>query len=201
MVQNELLMSYLREDMDAECHSYETISPGFNLTGAVGYVDMILIDCQNREAFNPWSTFPFENARDARKGCLLFFNVSRDSDIDQSALAFGIRGIFYHGDSYEIMSKGIKAVLNGELWFSRKALTNCVIDNKSDGRIPSDQSDCLTLREKEILCYLATGTGNREIASTLSISLHTVKTHIYNIFKKINVKNRFQASLWAAKYI
>jgi DNA-binding CsgD family transcriptional regulator len=46
---------------------------------------------------------------------------------------------------------------------------------------------------------VAIGATNEEIGDKLCISPHTVKTHLYNIFKKINVPNRIQATLWAAK--
>ncbi len=57
----------------------------------------------------------------------------------------------------------------------------------------------LTQREKEILDLIATGFSNQQIADELFISPHTVKTHLHNIFKKINVKRRLQAALWAAQ--
>ncbi|MFQ5715572.1 MAG: response regulator transcription factor, partial [Nitrospinales bacterium] len=60
-------------------------------------------------------------------------------------------------------------------------------------------ADKLTLREKEILLHIASGACNKEIAEQLSISLSTVKVHISNSFRKINVDGRLRAALWAAK--
>ncbi|WDP93254.1 MAG: response regulator transcription factor [Desulfobacter sp.] len=59
----------------------------------------------------------------------------------------------------------------------------------------------LTRRQKEILGLIAKGCSNKEIADTLFISPLTVKTHLQNIFAKINVKQRLQAALWAAKHL
>jgi LuxR family transcriptional regulator of csgAB operon len=55
----------------------------------------------------------------------------------------------------------------------------------------------LTAREKEILILITAGDLNDEIAERLCISFHTVKNHVYNVFKKIGVSSRFQAALWA----
>ena len=45
------------------------------------------------------------------------------------------------------------------------------------------------------------GLSNQEIAESLCISYHTVKTHVYNIYQKIDAPDRFQATLWAAKHL
>jgi len=66
--------------------------------------------------------------------------------------------------------------------------------------LPELQMDSLTVREKEILQRLSEGMKNAEIASELAISLNTVKTHIYNIYKKIGVSNRLQAAIWATAH-
>ena len=59
----------------------------------------------------------------------------------------------------------------------------------------------LSGREKEVLRFVAVGLGNDEIANKLNLSPHTVKTHLYHIYKKIGVTNRLQATLWAAAYL
>jgi len=50
----------------------------------------------------------------------------------------------------------------------------------------------ITKREMEIIQLLLSGKSNKEIEASLFISPHTVKNHIYNIFKKVHVKNRYE---------
>lgn len=57
----------------------------------------------------------------------------------------------------------------------------------------------LTLREKEVLKLIAKGVSNHDIAEKLYLSEVTVKSHISNIFKKLDVKNRTQAVLVATQ--
>lgn len=66
------------------------------------------------------------------------------------------------------------------------------------GTISDEQEVRLTLREQEIIRLIAQGFSNREIAGILNISSDTVKTHVRNIFSKLNVKDRTQAAVWAA---
>jgi DNA-binding CsgD family transcriptional regulator len=54
----------------------------------------------------------------------------------------------------------------------------------------------LTRREQEVLGLVATGLSNAEIAATLFIAAGTVKKHVDNIFEKLDVHNRTQASTW-----
>jgi len=63
---------------------------------------------------------------------------------------------------------------------------------------PTDgQEVILTLREQEVLRLIARGFSNKEIASILNISFDTVKTHVRNIFSKLNVTDRTKAAVWA----
>ena len=60
-------------------------------------------------------------------------------------------------------------------------------------------SDNLTKREREILVLITKGKLNKEIANELNITERTVKNHIANLFKKINVYDRTQAAVYAIK--
>lgn len=57
----------------------------------------------------------------------------------------------------------------------------------------------LTPREREILVLLATGMSNRNIAGLLFLSSRTVQSHLYRIYRKINVRNRTSATLYAIR--
>jgi DNA-binding CsgD family transcriptional regulator len=67
-----------------------------------------------------------------------------------------------------------------------------------DRIIADGQGVHLTLREQEVIRLIAQGFSNRDIAGILNISPDTVKTHVRNIFSKLNVKDRTRAAVWAA---
>ncbi|MCW2278829.1 response regulator transcription factor [Heliophilum fasciatum] len=62
------------------------------------------------------------------------------------------------------------------------------------------RGDDLTEREKDVLSLIGRGASNQAIAQTLFISEKTVKNHITSIFRKIQVKDRTQAALFAIKH-
>jgi len=70
---------------------------------------------------------------------------------------------------------------------------------KSSGIVKPRTTELLSEREKEMLKLLATGMGNKEIASRLCLSLRTVKAHMSNIFTKMNVASRSEALVEALR--
>ena len=64
---------------------------------------------------------------------------------------------------------------------------------------PNKPVDPLTDREREVLSLIGNGATNREIAKTLIISEHTVKSHLRSILNKLNVHNRQQAAVYAER--
>lgn len=64
-------------------------------------------------------------------------------------------------------------------------------------QLPADADDTalsLTPRERDVLALVAQGSADKEIAAELSISLHTVKTHLRNILSKLQVSSRHEAA-------
>ena len=57
----------------------------------------------------------------------------------------------------------------------------------------------LTNRELQVLRHVALGLSNREIGRSLGISIETVKEHVQNILRKLDVSDRTQAAVWAVK--
>lgn len=132
---------------------------------------------------------------------VVFLNLSPVDDLESEALALGVKGIFYLTDTPGNFEKGIQAVLNDELWFSRAIISKYLNNSQQLAKnLAGDKpASLLTSREKQILLMIVAGSNNRKIAETLCISPHTVKTHLNNIFGKIMVSDRVQALLWAVK--
>lgn len=128
----------------------------------------------------------------------MLFNVDPKERNEQEILAYGFRGVLYHDAPVDFFPRAVRAVLGGELWFPRKVLERNFLFGVSAPATNASVGAALSFREREILAMLASGKSNQFIADTLNISHHTVKTHAYNIFKKINVSNRLQAAVWVS---
>jgi DNA-binding NarL/FixJ family response regulator len=68
-----------------------------------------------------------------------------------------------------------------------------VLTGDGEAEEPTEAASALTEREREVLVLLAEGHSNREIASSLFVSLPTVKTHLAHIYAKLGAKNRNEA--------
>ena len=108
----------------------------------------------------------------------------------------GIRGYIKATDSPAIMIKAIQAVFNGEIWAERRILEKAISNPSLLSEIPHVNVPGLaplTNREKEMLTLVMQGESNKEIAARSSISERTVKTHLYRVYRKLNVKSRTKA--------
>ena len=130
------------------------------------------------------------------KTSLAAFNI-RDMDHALEALSCAqLKGVFYRNESLEVICKGIHALLEGELWMSRDLMARLILFYRKYQSNAFRPACGLTNREMEIISLLSAGSSNQQIADKLFVSEHTVKSHLYNIFRKINVHNRIQALNW-----
>ena len=203
MMQNELLRSFLEQEtgLKGSCFpDLESIIPIDANDSSIPQV--FILDCKNIDMKNLWANIREWNRSHDFPHFFVLGNAIADSAFEKRAMDSGIHGIFYNNDHLPLIAKGICAVLQGDLWYSRKAMAKCLMEEKSLADSKTHPAAfCLTFKEREILVCIASGYTSKAIADELCISLHTVKTHIYNIYKKINVNNRLQASLWATKYL
>lgn len=129
---------------------------------------------------------------------VLILTVHNETEYLLKAVDIGVDGYILKDSESAELKKAINAVLNGESYIQPSlipALNNRLIARDVD----KDKIDSLTKRELEVLIQVANGMFNKEIATSLDISERTVKNHISNIFKKIDVSDRTQAAVFAIK--
>lgn len=129
---------------------------------------------------------------------ILILTVHNELEYLIEAVEIGVDGYILKDSESVELKKAIRAVVEGENYIQPSlipALNNQLVNRD----IEKDKINLLTNRELEVLIQVANGMFNKEIATNLNISERTVKNHISNIFKKIDVSDRTQAAVFAIK--
>ncbi len=129
---------------------------------------------------------------------VLILTVHNELEYLMNAVDIGVEGYIMKDSESAELKKAIRAVRDGENYIQSSlipALNNQLLNRDVD----KDKVASLTNRELEVLVQVANGMFNKEIATNLNISERTVKNHISNIFKKIEVSDRTQAAVFAIK--
>ncbi len=132
----------------------------------------------------------------------IMLNLAHDLETEELASWPEVKGIFGPKDPMDKVSQGMSAIVKGDNWLPRRVLEQLVTYYKVKEKVPFSEPDLdveLTRRETQVLKVLKEGGSNMEIADSLFISEHTIKSHLYNIFRKLEVKNRTQATSWAKR--
>jgi DNA-binding NarL/FixJ family response regulator len=199
-LENELIASCLKRDAGGECFVLEDINQ-VPIGAEKDFVKqrLVLLCCQGKNLKDILAEVEDYYKKKPASNHMVLFNVPSHWKFEKKFLSKGIQGFFYKHDPLSIFLKGVGAVFDGKLWLSRDLMTRFILEDTDKDKSLRQGSDNLTERQTEVLALIAVGATNDEIADKLCISPHTVKTHLYKIFKKINVPNRVQAALWAAK--
>ena len=197
-VNNELLASFLEAKMGAKCIAKETIDDVVDVEDSESEKPkLVLLDCFAKDHERLFLEVEAYCRNMGTSDSIAVFNLIRGLRIEEELVIRGIRGIFYANDLPEHLQKGVLGLLEGKIWISREILSKFIPENENAKRLSAEETSVLSEREIEILNLVAQGAMNTEIAKTLYISRHTVKSHLYNIYKKIKVSSRLEAALWA----
>jgi DNA-binding NarL/FixJ family response regulator len=108
----------------------------------------------------------------------------------RSLLRAGVRGYVLKDEAIETLVQAIITVVSGGVWFSR-SIANRLAN-------ASSRPD-FTERELDVLNVLALGASNEDIADRLSVTERTVRYHLKNIYRKIDVSSRGEGIAWAVR--
>lgn len=129
---------------------------------------------------------------------VIVLTIHNDVDYLIKALDVECNGYVLKDSDSDTLKNAIMTVYSGET-FIEPQLTQLLNSNLAKRDVMKEKLNELTKREIEVLKLVANGMLNKEIAATLSISERTVKNHVSNIFRKIEVSDRTQAAVFAIK--
>lgn len=133
---------------------------------------------------------------------VLILTIHNEVEYLMRAVEIGVAGYLLKDSESSVLKEAIFAVYNGENFIDSTMTPLLKEQNylKELQREARSKEKVLSTREIEVLCALAEGLYNKEIASKLQISEKTVKNHVSNIFKKIGVSDRTQAAVYAIRH-
>lgn len=157
--------------------------------------DLILLDL-NMPGLNGLDTLT-QLREIALSGRVVVFSVSDNEEDVISALKRGADGYLLKDMEPEYLLKALHQAAAGQIVLS-EALTPILVARLREAQ-PGQTRDInqLTRREREILQLISDGMTNKAIARKLDISESTVKVHVKYLLKKMNLKSRLEAAVWA----
>ena len=159
-------------------------------------VDVLLLDINmpNMNGLEALKNIKYNNI-DVK---VLILTIHNEIDYLMKAVEIGCDGYVLKDSDSNLLKKAIYTVHEGNT-FIQPSLTPMLNAGLASKMEVDDKLNELTRREIEVLKLIAEGLFNKEIASKLDISERTVKNHVSNIFKKIDVSDRTQAAVFAIR--
>jgi DNA-binding NarL/FixJ family response regulator len=153
------------------------------------------------------ATLGFEITRQVRAAhagtrVVLLMDTSNPSDVID-AFRCGAQGIFSRTESSKTLAKCISSVHQGQVWANSaelRYLLEALRESEPLQLMDSRGDAILSKREQDVVRCVAEGLSNREIASRLSLTEHTVKNYLFRIFDKLGVSSRVEVVLYAFRF-
>lgn len=123
---------------------------------------------------------------------ILFLTMHQDDASVITAMKTGARGYFLKDADKDEILRAIRAVAAGEAIFSAEVAAR-MIDYATRSSVPLERFTQLTVREKEVLTYMADGCSNAEIGEALGLSAKTVSNYVTIVLNKLPAADRAAA--------
>lgn len=130
---------------------------------------------------------------------VIMLTIHGDREYLLETVNLGASGYVLKDTGTESLITAIRGVYQGERYI-HPSMEEDLAEGLAAQSEPDPEKDKLTRREIEVIALIAEGLNNKEIAERLYISEKTVKNHVSNLFKKINVSDRTQAAIFAFKH-
>jgi DNA-binding NarL/FixJ family response regulator len=191
----------LESTIDIQCVVCKGMPSGAAFIQSSSIPSVLLIDCLGYDNDTVERNIHRHNQTLPDDIRIVLFNLHDGCTIYRSEGLKALWGVFYQNDCTSIFIDGMHAILNGRRWLSRCRKEDPLQSSAWKEARLQHAAQLLSKREKEVLQLIADGMGNIKIAETLEISVHTVKTHVFNIYRKLDLPNRLQAAIWATAYL
>jgi DNA-binding NarL/FixJ family response regulator len=132
-------------------------------------------------------------ARLATHTKIIILTANEDLDEAVACMREGAQGVVLKRFAVGTLMDAVRAVISGNTWLPPRLQTRMTTELRGMTRI------ALTSRERDIIRLVARGLRNGEVARKLFISEETVKTHLNNIFRKLNLRDRVELTLYAVR--
>lgn len=184
------LVNLISSSLDVTCE-FEAM----NAELALSEQRLLLIDCRS---YTPSKIQNWLNSADkAHLPPVALFNTAHSSAHETLLEWPCVRGFFYRDTKSDQIVEGLRLILEGDFWVPRRLLHAYLERNRRPPTQSIKAATLLTKRERQILKMMENGATNAAMAESMSVSEHTVKTHLYNIYRKIDVGNRIEAINWS----
>ncbi|WP_066504936.1 response regulator [Abyssisolibacter fermentans] len=130
---------------------------------------------------------------------IIMLTIHNDVEYLSETLNIGADGYVLKDADSKTLINAIRNVIIGNTYIQSSIANLLSHRYKKGNKATNTNKKNLTKREYEVITLIAEGLNNKEIAKRLFISEKTVKNHVSNIFKKIEVTDRIQAAIFAYK--
>ena len=150
--------------------------------------DVLLLDLQmDRSALAEIPAF-------ARRVRVVVVTASQQLSDALTAVRAGARAVVFKRFAVETLMEAVRVVTHGDVWLPPSLQAELAV------QLAGADAKALTARERDVVRLVALGFRNDEIADRLSIGEVTVKTHINNVFHKLDVRDRVGLTLYALRF-